>query len=291
WKAPDILHSTRQVCPLKDKPSGNVPDVEGQSLAHFQRSGWLGHQVVYRETVGSTNDLALELVLEGAGEGLVVLADEQSAGRGRLNRRWSAPPGTCLLMSLVFHPQSGFQDEARRITMACGLALRDAICENTGVPVWLKWPNDVIVTRESTWAKVAGMLSEVGLIQGNPAVLVVGIGLNVNVPAETLSQLSPNAASLQVEAGRWFDRSALLDAFLSLVELRVAALRSGVDVLDAWRDAQAWMGRSVVVTLPTGAIMGIAESVDEDGALILRLPDGSTHRAVAGDVSLRLAAT
>lgn len=258
-----------------------------QPLALYQRSGWFGHPVVYREQVGSTNDLALEMVKNGASEGLLVLAEEQTAGRGRLNRRWSAPSGTCLLMSLVFRPRDPFQEEANRITMVCGLALLDAIREKTGVPAELKWPNDVIVSRHGNWGKVAGMLSEVGLEQGQPAVLVVGIGLNVNVPADTLTHLAPNAASLLVEAGSRFDRLIILEAFLSSMETRMVALRSGVDVLDEWHDALAWMGESVVVTTPTAVVHGLAETVDGDGALVLRLSDGSTSTFSAGDISLR----
>ena len=290
-KAVDILHSKAPDCQINDAPSGKVTNTEGLTLAHFQRSGSFGRKIVYREILGSTNDLALELALNGAGEGLVVLANEQTAGRGRLNRRWTAPPGTSLLMSLVFRPQTAFQDESRRMTMACGLALRDAVREITGVPVWLKWPNDLIITQGNTWAKVAGMLSEVGLKQDKPEVLVVGIGLNVNVPAGMLNQLAPNATSLNVEANRCFNRSDLLDAFLSQLDMRVSALRSGVDLLDAWLAALAWIGCTVQVTIPTGVIAGIAETVDGEGALILRLPDGSIYRAAAGDVSLRLAST
>jgi len=257
------------------------------ALSHYHRPGWLGHQVLFRDQVGSTNDLALEMAQDGAREGLVVLAEEQTAGRGRLNRRWWAPAGTCLLVSLVFRPQAPFQMKASRITMACGLALLDAIRAETGVPVMLKWPNDVIVSREGSWGKLAGMLSEVGLEHGQPAVLVVGIGLNVNVPRESLAHLAPNAASLLVEGGSEVDRTALLDVFLSSAENRITAMRAGGDVLDEWRDGLAWMGQPVVVKTPTAVVKCVAETVDAEGALVVRLSDGSSCRFTAGDISLR----
>ena len=257
------------------------------TFTQYHRSGWLGHQVLYRECVGSTNDWALELAQAGAEEGLIILAEEQSAGRGRLNRSWSAPSGTCLLMSLIFRPKLPFQHNASRITMACGLAFIDAIHTLTTVPAVLKWPNDIIVHNQKGWGKLAGMLSEVGLEGGQPAVLVVGIGLNVNVPRDVLPSLAPNAASLLSEGGVQVDRLALLDAALSAAEKRIDELRAGGDVLDEWRRNLAWMGRQVVVVTPSFEIQGTAETVDTEGALVLRLADGSTSRFIVGDVSLR----
>jgi BirA family biotin operon repressor/biotin-[acetyl-CoA-carboxylase] ligase len=171
--------------------------------------------------------------------------------------------------------------------MACGCALIDAIQTVTAVPVLLKWPNDVIIDRQHSWGKLAGMLSEVGLESGQPSVLVVGIGVNVNVQRDLLPQLAPNATSLLVEAGHSVDRLLLLDAFLTAAQQYIDALRDGVDVMQSWQRNLAWMGQPVVITTPDCSVEGVAESVDSDGALILVMPDGSRSRFTVGDVSLR----
>lgn len=254
-------------------------------LADYRREGW---DIRYFERMDSTNTALLEAGRQGAGEGLVYVTDEQTAGRGRLDRRWIAPPGTCLLLSVLFRPPEPFAYHAPRLTMLCGMAMADAVETVSGVAVQLKWPNDLIITEMETWRKVAGMLSEIGSSADNRPFLVVGIGLNVNVPAELLPDLAPNATSLLVEAGQPVERAALLDAFLTRVEAYRAALQAGTDVLDQWRLRLAWMGHAVQVHTPTGSVTGIAEDVDETGALWLRLPDGSRQTFSVGDVSLRV---
>jgi BirA family biotin operon repressor/biotin-[acetyl-CoA-carboxylase] ligase len=258
-----------------------------QTYPYHGRNGWLGHRVLFRSRTPSTNDWALELAESGAAEGLVLVADEQTAGRGRLDRTWSAPPGACLLLSIIFHPHLPFHHNAARISMACGLALLDAVRTMTGVPVILKWPNDLIVLRQKGWGKLSGMLSEMGLMDGQPKILVVGIGLNVNVPAASLPSLAPDAASLLVECGKPVDRQQMLDLLLTRAQTRIDALRSGADPLEEWREHLAWIGQPVVVSTPAAVVSGIAETVDGQGALVLRMENGSRHSFNAGDVSLR----
>ena len=254
-------------------------------LRDYRCAGW---DVRVVERVGSTNDALLEAGRQGAAEGVVMVADVQTAGRGRLDRRWEAPPGSCLLMSLLFRPPEPFTASAPRVTMACGLALVDAIAEIAGLDVPLKWPNDLIVTRDGGWAKIAGMLSEIGSDVGAPPFLVVGIGLNVNVPAAHLPNLAPNATSLLVERGHPLSRVALLDAFLQRIATRYAGLRTGDDPLPEWRGRLVWMGQQVQVHTPTESVTGVAVTVNDTGALVLRLPDGSLRAFSVGDVSLRV---
>jgi BirA family biotin operon repressor/biotin-[acetyl-CoA-carboxylase] ligase len=255
------------------------------SLRDYRREGW---DIRYFARVDSTNTALLEAGQQGAVEGLVYVADEQTAGRGRLDRRWSAPPGTCLLLSLLFRPPEPFTYHAPRLTMVCGMAMADAVETVSGVAVQIKWPNDLILTRAETWCKVAGMLSEIGSSVDSRPFLVVGIGLNVNVPSELLPGLAPNATSLLAEGERPVERVTLLDVFLAHVEAYRAASLAGADVLDLWRQRLAWMGCDVHVHTPTASITGIAEGVDETGALWLRLPDSTRQSFSVGDVSLRL---
>jgi BirA family biotin operon repressor/biotin-[acetyl-CoA-carboxylase] ligase len=257
-----------------------------RSLASYQRTdGWLARESRYFTTVTSTNDVVTELAEEGAEEGLLVLSEEQTAGRGRKNRRWLAPPRTCLLLSLLFRPQQPFTYRAPRLTMLCGLSLMETVQEITEVPVMLKWPNDLIVDRAGDWKKVAGMLSEIG--GTNSGFLVVGVGLNVNIAKEHLAALAPRATSLMAELGQPVDRVTLLDTFLQRTERLCDRLRSGWDPLPSWRDQLAWMGYPVVVSTPVEDFYGIAEDIADDGALILRGATGERRHFSVGDVSLR----
>jgi BirA family biotin operon repressor/biotin-[acetyl-CoA-carboxylase] ligase len=246
--------------------------------------------VIYRERVGSTNDVAKALAGRGAAEGIVVVADEQIAGRGRLDRRWIAPPRTGLLCSILFRPEL---EPARvgLLTMLCSMAAADAVRRVAGLSVGVKWPNDLIVEREPTgreplrWRKLAGILTETGLIGDAPAFAVVGIGINVNVPAQALADLAPRATSILAETGQPVDRSLLLIELLERVATRYGRLQDGEQLHREWASRLTTLGRWVLVTTPDGQLAGRAEAVDPDGALILRTDDGITHRLLTGDVA------
>jgi len=240
-------------------------------------------KVVYLPTVGSTNDAAKDLAARGAPEGTVVVADEQTAGRGRLGRCWLAPPSTCLLCSLLFRPALSLA-QANRLTMLSSLAAADAVNEVAGLRVSLKWPNDLIVP--PTWKKLSGVLTETGMVGAQLDFVVVGVGVNVNVPPEALPDLDPNATSILAETGRVVDRLALLTAFLAEVERRYETLRTGANPRQEWAGRLATLGRLVKATTSDGVFTGVAESVDEDGALLLRASDGALRRLLAGDVTL-----
>jgi BirA family biotin operon repressor/biotin-[acetyl-CoA-carboxylase] ligase len=262
-------------------------------LARYCRSGeGLGHLYRFLPRTGSTNDVARRLAEGGAAAGLVVVADEQTAGRGRFERRWVAPPGTSLLLSVLFRPPAPFFHHASRTTMVCGLAMMEAVRAVAGLDVCLKWPNDLIVTAPGTWRKLSGMLSEIGTQEGEPSFLVVGLGLNVNVSTGQLARLSPRATSLLHEVGHTIPRVDLLDAFLRRAEQMLSRSRAGWDPHDTWRAEMAWLGEQVTVHKSTfhtskNVVTGVMEDVTENGALLLRLPDGSLRSFPVGDVSLR----
>jgi BirA family biotin operon repressor/biotin-[acetyl-CoA-carboxylase] ligase len=243
-----------------------------------------GRELVTLPHTGSTNDVAKGLAAQGAPEGTVVTADEQTAGRGRLGRRWVAPPSTCLLCSILFRPTL-LLSQANRLTMLCSLAAADAIEEIAWLQVSLKLPNDLVV-QSPTWKKLSGVLTETGLTGAQLDFVVVGIGINVNVPPEALPNLSPDATSILAETGQSVDRVALLVALLAGTERRYEALQAGESPHREWAGRLATLGRPVKVTTSDRVLTGVAESVDEDGALLLRAPDGALHRLLAGDVTL-----
>ncbi len=246
--------------------------------------------VVLRRTA-STNDVAKDLAAHGAPEGTVVVADEQTRGRGRLGRPWLAPPGTCLLCSILFRPALS-ACQAARLTMLCSLAAADALEQVAHLRVALKWPNDLIVqcrtadAEPRSWRKLAGLLTETGVVGEHLDFAVVGIGINVNVPPEMLPTLAPDATSVLAEVGRGVNRVSLLAGLLAAIERRYKSLQAGGSPSDEWAAQLATLGQPVEVRTSDGVLSGVAESVDEDGALLLRTRDGVVRRLLAGDVTL-----
>jgi BirA family biotin operon repressor/biotin-[acetyl-CoA-carboxylase] ligase len=237
---------------------------------------------VYYSSLGSTNEVLKALAAQGAPEGTLVIADQQTAGKGRLDREWLAPPGTSLLLSLLFRPDLA-PNQAPRLTMICSLAMAEAIEGLTGLPVGLKWPNDVFVRGK----KVGGILTEAGTTGGHLDYVVVGMGLNVNLDISSLPELSGIATSLSQELGREVSRLELLWRILEGIETRYKSLRRGKSPHEEWATRLINLGRQVQVTTPHGVLMGCAEAVDADGALILRTADGQRKRVLVGDVTLR----
>jgi BirA family biotin operon repressor/biotin-[acetyl-CoA-carboxylase] ligase len=248
----------------------------------------LGRELTCLPRTGSTNDVAKGLAAQGAPEGTVVVADEQTAGRGRLGRRWVAPAGTCLLCSILFRPNLP-PAQIQWLTMLCALAAADAIKEAADLHVWLKWPNDLVVKSQISnlhWKKLAGVLTETGFAGERAAFAIVGIGINANVEPEALPALDPNATSILAETGQFLDRATLLAALLARVEQRYEALQNGENPHQEWVSRLATLGQQVKATTSEERLLGVAESVDADGALLLRTPDGALHRLAVGDVTL-----
>ena len=271
-----------------------------------------GRNLVILPRTNSTNDVAKGLAMQGAPEGTVVLIEEQTAGRGRMGRRWLAPPGVCLLCSILFRSTLP-PAQAQRLTMLCALATADAVKEIAALQAWLKWPNDIVIKSQipnsksptsnlpsQDWRKLAGVLTETRVTEEqvqsqtlNPKpqdwrleYVIVGIGLNVNVAPRDLPGLAPDATSILAETGQEVDRTTLLAVLLAGVEDRYARLRDGESPHAEWTAGLATLGRSVEVATPGGTLTGVAEAVDKDGALLLRTPDRVLHRLLAGDVTL-----
>jgi BirA family biotin operon repressor/biotin-[acetyl-CoA-carboxylase] ligase len=244
----------------------------------------VARSLIYLSETSSTMDEARRLAEQGAPDGTLVVSDYQAAGRGRLGRRWQAPPASSLLLSLIFRPRIA-SHLVQQLTMLCGLALAESVEAETGLPVGLKWPNDL----EIGGAKVGGILTEVELSGVRISYALVGIGLNVNLDPQQLSGpiLAP-VTSLSGELARRAARLPLLWAVLRAVEDRYLALGTGAPGLHAeWAGRLVNLGRMVTVSTGDRAWEGMAEGVDADGALLVRRAGGGLERIMAGDVTMR----
>jgi BirA family biotin operon repressor/biotin-[acetyl-CoA-carboxylase] ligase len=242
------------------------------------RLGAFGRCVHYFPTIGSTNDVAAELAAAGSAEGTVVLADAQTAGRGRRGRTWFSPLGAGLYVSAILAPgRAGDAGRARTITtLAAGVAILEGIAEATGLRAALKWPNDLFVARR----KLAGVLAE-----GVADAVVLGYGINVE-PAAYPPELSARVTSLESELGRAVDRPRVFVETLAALAARHDDLLAGRfdAILDAWRaHAPACQGARVSWTTPAGVQAGITVGIDDNGALLVRVGE-RTERIVAGEV-------
>ena len=243
---------------------------------------YIGRNAVVLTSTESTNREARRLADAGAPEGTLVVADYQTAGRGRLDRRWEAPPGSSLLMSLIFRPELRAA-QVHRLTMVCALSLLDAVESTTGLTAGLKWPNDILIND----AKVSGILAETGISGTRLEYAIVGIGLNVNLdPAHLPADLLMSATSLSQALGKEVERRTLLRALLRSVETRYEELLAGFSPYQTYMRRLETLGRQVTVELPDGPCTGVAEGVDADGALLVRVAEGSLQRILAGDVTL-----
>lgn len=245
----------------------------------------LGRRIYYHRVIGSTNDEAKRLAEEGAPEGTVVLAEEQTAGRGRLGRRWLAPPGSSILMSVLLRPRME-PGRVQKLTMIAALACAEAIEALTPLQVQLKWPNDLYVRGR----KVGGILTEVGVRGDRLNYAVVGIGINVNVDFSDLESpmvfLSVSATSLYNELGYTLSRPDLIREILERLDRKYARLKEGHSFKAEWESRLLNLNREVCVITPTGEIEGVAIGVNEDGALLVRTESG-IETVWAGDVTLR----
>jgi BirA family biotin operon repressor/biotin-[acetyl-CoA-carboxylase] ligase len=259
-------------------------------------------EVRWFDELDSTNRYLLSQARMGAAEGLVVVADHQSAGRGRLGRRWEAPPATNLLVSVLLRPQLPL--EARHLASAVvALAAADACAALAGVTVGIKWPNDLLVDGR----KLAGVLAEADVGTEGPAPIVVGIGINVAWPPaptgapagdrstheatsqarSALSDVADSATSLLRESGRRVDRARLLDRMLLELEPRADALSSPDGRIGQAADLRGrctTIGARVRVESSESTFSGTALDVTVEGHLVVDVDDQGSRTVVVGDV-------
>ena len=238
-------------------------------------------QVHHVAIVDSTNERALVWAADGAPDGSVIVADEQTAGRGRRGRSWHSPEGGLYLSYIV--RDIGSLHWPSVLTLAAGVAAAGAIREVTGLTVRLKWPNDVLTQGEPL--KLAGILAEGSSVGSQLEFVVIGIGINVSL-ACIPSGLLGSVSSLELELGRAVDRPALQDALIGALDKGVARLRAGDHhaLLQEWMAlAPASRGARIAWRTRNEDRGGVTAGVDADGALLVQTADG-LERLVAGEV-------
>ena len=259
-------------------------DVRAAIARVAARAGAFGARVCWLESTASTNDVAAGFAESGAEEGTTVVAEMQTAGRGRQGRIWFSPPGAGLYVSVIVRPGGallGGEQPAALLTLASGVAIADAVRAVTGLPAEIKWPNDVVIGRR----KLAGILAEAAVQSSVPQFIIVGFGVNMQ-PAAYPPELASRATSIEAETNRPADRALMLAEILAAMGERYADLRAGRfdAILSAWRRlAVSLPGARVEWHSPAGVVRGRAEDIDRHGALLVRV-DGRVERIVAGEV-------
>lgn len=252
------------------------PDVMRRRL----KTSLIGQEIIYHDTIPSTMDAAKQAIGEGAGEGTVIVADHQTAGRGRLSREWLSVPGGGVLLSIILYPNL---EILPRLTMAACLAVSRTIERVTGLQPAIKWPNDVLLGG----LKVSGILSESDVAGEAVNYAIVGIALNVNLDTAAMPDISGTATSLKQVLGREVSRQQVLTALLQEFEELYLTLRRGESIQREWLQRLETLGKNVSVRCGDEVQEGYAESVDQTGNLIVRRPDGTRITVTAGDVTLR----
>jgi BirA family transcriptional regulator, biotin operon repressor / biotin---[acetyl-CoA-carboxylase] ligase len=260
---PDVLHADDLMSRLRQ------PRTIGRDIRVFQETS-------------STNDVAEKLARDGVSEGVVVFAESQSKGRGRLGRRWISPAGQGLWFSVLVRPQLP-PASVTQLTIAAATAVARALRTQTGLAAQIKWPNDILIEGK----KVVGILTELAAELDRVRYVIIGIGVDVNVQ-EFPAELAGIATSLAEAAGRQFIRAELAAAILEELDADYTRIARGEfpALAEEWEQQCITLGRRVQIQIGARAVTGRAESLDNDGALLLRTEHGHLERIVGGDVTL-----
>jgi len=240
---------------------------------------FIGQRVIYYPSLTSTMEVAKREAQQGAAEGTTIVADEQTAGRGRMKRAWLSPEGS-IALSVILYPSVAHLPS---LVMLASLAVVHSIEAVTGLEAQIKWPNDVLIKGK----KVCGILIESEVRRNMVNYAIVGLGLNVNLRLTDFPDILPIATSLSDELERKVSRLELIRQLLVEMERLYPALPTGESIYVEWRDRLVTLGQKVNVTWGETSYEGIAELVARDGSLMLRRSDGSLTRILAGDVTLR----
>lgn len=260
-------------------------EVYGQhELESRMDTRWAGHPVTFYEVLDSTNLRAKLDAEKGAPQGALVVADMQTAGRGRRGRSWSSPAGANAYFTLILKPD--FEpDKASMLTLVMAMAVAEGIRETCGLEACIKWPNDIVINGK----KVCGMLTELSVQQEYIQHVVIGAG--VNVGAQKFSpEIADTAACLEEECGRKVPRAELIVHIMRAFEKYYEKFMETLDfsvLKEAYDSLLVNRGGEVRVLDPKGEYAGISRGINSAGELLVELPDGSERAVYAGEVSVR----
>ena len=245
-----------------------------------------GQNLIYLDSIGSTNTAARELAKQGAPSGTVLIADRQTGGRGRLGRSFHSPGGLGLYFSLILRPQC-HATELMHLTCAVAVAACDAVEDTTGLRPGIKWTNDLVHRTK----KLGGILTELGFKPDSTVdYAIIGIGINCCHKSEDFPEdIRSIAASLAMVTETPIDRNRLAAALMEALHRMDASLLTGVDaMLDAYRTDCVTLGREISLVPADGSVRhGTALDIDREGGLVVRFPDGSLETVTSGEVSVR----
>jgi BirA family biotin operon repressor/biotin-[acetyl-CoA-carboxylase] ligase len=246
--------------------------------------GRIGWRIHYFTELGSTQETARELAHDGAAQGTVVIAERQSAGRGRMGRSWHSPPGLNLYCTVILRPSIPIA-EVPRLSLTAGVAAAQALEREAPGFVSLKWPNDVWLKGRKTGGIIAEAVTDA---RQELECVLLGIGININLAADDIPpDLRDKATSLRVAVGHSCDRIAIADSLFSVLDYRyMEVLERGFDVVrPEWERFSALTGKRVTVVDGPRRESGIVRGIDADGALLLEVGP-AVRRILAGDVSI-----
>ena len=270
---------------LETRNYGNVKDspLKLHEIQDGLVSKRLGTKFHWFHEIDSTNSYARRLAEQGAPEGEVVIAEQQSRGRGRLGRSWVSPPYANLYFSVILRPLL-LPIHAPKITLTAAVALADAVAAFDSRPPAIKWPNDILIDGQ----KLAGVLTESSCTSERIEFVILGIGVNVNFPKNQMEDaIRGRATSLMEVEQKFVSREQFLRRLIQALDRCYGILQeSGFGaVAPRWEAYFGQRGQKVKVELEDGVLIGKAKGIDEDGALIVQTSDGVWRRIVAGDVT------
>lgn len=277
----DIAASPHHGYVLRGSPDALHAD---DLLARLGKTRVVGRDIKVFSETSSTNDIVDKLAHDGVAEGIVVFAEAQTRGRGRLGRQWVSPAGKGLWFSVLLRPDL-HPMAATQLTVISAVAVARAIERQTGLRPEIKWPNDIVFGAK----KCGGILLELGAEIDHIRHVVLGIGLDVNLAPEDFPvELAGIATSLRAEAGRELDRAALAAALLRELDVAYARLCDGDfhEIGDEWMRRCTTLGKRVRIRIGDRVTVGTAEALDDEGTLLVRNEHGRIERIIGGDVTL-----
>lgn len=262
--------------------SGDVlSEAELKSVIKTERAG---QNLVYLNQVDSTNNEARRQAEQGAPDGTLVVAELQTAGKGRRGRFWTSPPGTGIWMSLLLRPDFA-PEHASSLTLVAAMAVETGIREATGLDCQIKWPNDIVLEGK----KICGILTEMSTEEDCIRHVVVGIGINVNIE-EFPEEIGATATSLAIVSGSTIKRAPLVDAVMRAWEQYYAQFQRTLDMSglkQVYNEHLVNLGREVKVLAPRGEYSGISHGINDGGELLVELESKEMRSVISGEVSVR----